>query len=440
MPTNILMPALSPTMTEGTLAKWLVREGDEVRSGDLIAEIETDKATMEVEAVDEGTVAKILVNEGSEGVAVNAVLAVLVEEGEAFDESAIPPAAPAVSVPSAPAAQAGPQVPEEPTPLAMPTAPSAPPSPPATALPAPQPLGPTAASERIKASPLARRIAASNHLDLGQITGSGPGGRIIKRDVAGVQPHPAPRQSQERDQEQIQEFAPRVDGPTPFAVHQPSSIRKIIAKRLSESSSNSPHIYLTVDMELDSLLVLRKQINAAPEALKVSVNDMLILACGRALKAVPEANAGWVGEVIHRYSRVDISVAVASDRGLVTPVVRGVDHLSLSQIADAAGALVAKARAGKILPEEMQGGSFSISNLGMMGIKQFTSIINPPQGAILAVGAGEQRPVVKNDALTIATVMTCTLSADHRVIDGALAAELITRIKSLVENPVTMLI
>ena len=435
MPIEILMPALSPTMTDGTLASWLVKEGDTVASGDVIAEIETDKATMEVEAVDEGTIAKILVAEGTEGVPVNAVIAVLVEEGEEFDPNAIQ-APELVSLSEGSKATGGEGQPE---PAQAQASLSEPKQSASFDTPAPQAAQDDKGSSRIKASPLAKRIAAQNGLDLSQIQGSGPGGRIIKRDVENVdQVILSSPQGVSKDAPKSTSAA--LDGPTPVEIQKPSGVRKIIAKRLSESKFSSPHFYVTMDIGLDALLSLRKQVNANPEELKVSVNDMLIMACGRALKAVPEANAGWVNEEIHQYLRADISVAVASDRGLVTPVVRGADTKSLSQIAADAAELVGKARDGKLLPEEMQGGSFSISNMGMMGVKHFTSIINPPQGAIIAVGAGEKRPVVKNDELTIATVMTCTVSADHRVIDGAVAAKLLGKIKELVENPVQMLV
>ena len=431
MPIEILMPALSPTMTAGTLAAWLVKEGDAVASGDIIAEIETDKATMEVEAVDEGTVAKILVAEGSENVAVNAVIAILVEEGESLSDGAASSlsgkdqsnhAAPAKPAPQATQA---PQAPQE----------------------APQGNGGDQ-GRRLKASPLAKRLAAQRGLDLTAIQGSGPGGRIVKRDVENAHPSAVQPSAQPASAlASVLTSAPATppanlttEGPTPLEVQKPSGVRKIIAKRLSESKFTSPHFYVTMDMELDALLALRSQINANPDVLKVSVNDLVLMACGRALKAVPEANAAWINEEIHQYLRADVSVAVALDGGLVTPVVRGADTKSLSQISADATDLVTRARTGKLLPEEMQGGSFSISNMGMMGVKQFTAIINPPQGAILAVGAGEKRPVVKNDALTIATVMTCTLSSDHRVIDGAVAARLLGKIKSLIENPVQMLV
>ena len=403
MPIEISMPALSPTMTQGTLASWLVKEGDVVASGDVIAEIETDKATMEVEAVDDGTVAKILVPAGSEGVAVNAVIALLVEEGEVLSEDESLPAAPTPPTASPAPAPAAPAVARGPS-LAI----------------EPEPVNVAGATSRIKASPLAKRMAAQQGLQLSHIQGSGPGGRVIKRDV-------------EAAAQAVATAAPAApatlaaaplasDAALPVEVQRPSTVRKIIAKRLVESKFSSPHFYVTMDMELDALLALRSQINADPDRRKVSANDMFVMACGRALKAVPQANAAWVDEMIHQYLRADICVAVALDGGLVTPVVKGADTKSLSQISAEAGDLITRAREGKLLPEEMQGGSFSISNMGMMGVKQFTAIINPPQGAILAVGAGEKRAVVKNDALAIATVMTCTLSADHRVIDGAEAA------------------
>ena len=269
-------------------------------------------------------------------------------------------------------------------------------------------------------------------MDLNRLQGSGPGGRIIKRDIEyGIASAPTTPASP---------HLPIVGGETPFDIQTPSSIRKIIARRLSESKVTSPHFYVTIDMELDALLALRNQINVNPDSLKVSVNDMLIMVCARALRAIPEANAAWVGESIHQYTRADISIAVAREGGLVTPVVRSADTLTLSQISASATDLVSRARTGKLLPEEMQGGSFSISNMGMMRVKHFTAILNPPQGAILAVGTGEKRPVVKNDELAIATVMTCTLSCDHRVIDGAVAAEFIGKIKDLVESPVQVLV
>ncbi len=417
MATEILMPALSPTMTEGTLAAWLVQEGATVVPGDLIAEIETDKATMEVEAIEEGTVAKLVVPAGTEGVAVNSVIAILVEEGETFDPDALPSAPPATATKGSGGAP-------------PPQPPAAPPGASAPASPAPA----AHATTRRKASPLARRLARAQGLDLARIDGSGPGGRIIKRDIESA------TAAQEVRSIAAPAATPHSSGPTPYEVHAPSGVRKTIARRLSESKFTSPHFYVTMDMELDALLALRQQINADSDTPKVSVNDMIVMACGRALKAVPAANAAWVGEVLHQYTRADVCVAVASDHGLVTPVIRGADTLSLSQITAQAGALVTKARAGKLRPEDMQGGSFSISNMGMMGVKQFTAIINPPQGAILAVGAGEKRAVVRDDQLAIATLMTCTLSADHRVIDGAVAAELLGKIKSLIEHPVRMLV
>ena len=426
MPIEISMPALSPTMTQGTLASWLVKEGDVVASGDVIAEIETDKATMEVEAVDDGTVAKILVPAGSEGVAVNAVIALLVEEGEVLSKDESLPVAPTPPTAS-------------PAPAPAPAAPAVARGPSPTIEPAP--VNVAGATSRIKASPLAKRMAAQQGLQLSHIQGSGPGGRVIKRDVeAAAQAVATAAPAAPATLTAPAAPALASDAALPVEVQRPSTVRKIIAKRLVESKFSSPHFYVTMDMELDALLALRSQINADPDRRKVSANDMFVMACGRALKAVPEANAAWVDETIHQYLRADICVAVALDGGLVTPVVKGADTKSLSQISAEAGDLITRAREGKLLPEEMQGGSFSISNMGMMGVKQFTAIINPPQGAILAVGAGEKRAVVKNDALAIATVMTCTLSADHRVIDGAVAAKLLGKIKSLIENPVQMLV
>ncbi|MGB0785515.1 MAG: pyruvate dehydrogenase complex dihydrolipoamide acetyltransferase [Alphaproteobacteria bacterium] len=424
MATRILMPALSPTMTEGTLSAWLVEEGQTVASGDIIAEIETDKATMEVEAVEEGVVAKLLVEPGTEGVAVNAVIAVLIEDGEDYD----------VEVDHEPD-QA---IDKDRDTIDRMKDDKSPQLDHATTHSIDLSRSEQSTQHRVKASPLAKRIARQNGIDLNQFDGSGPNGRIIKRDVESYQAGSTSTGGAGVNVGITPTIG--VDGPTPFEIEKPSAIRKIIASRLSESKFTSPHFYVTVDMEIDSLLELRKQINANPDEPKVSVNDIILMACGRALKAIPGANKAWVGDEIHQYTRADISVAVASERGLVTPVIKGADTQSLRQISAVASKLVTKARDGKLLPEEMQGGSFSISNMGMMGVKHFTSIINPPQGAILAVGAGEKRPVVKNDELAVATVMTCTLSADHRVIDGAVAAELIGKIKGLIENPIQMLV
>ena len=426
MPIQILMPALSPTMTEGTLAKWLVNEGDDVNAGDVIAEIETDKATMEVEAVEEGKVGKIVVQEGTEGVAVNALIALLLEDGE--DAGALEGTADAAPAAPAPAG-------------AAPEAPAAPA--PAPEAPAPAPAAPAASSgDRIFASPLARRMAQQAGLDIAMVTGSGPNGRIVKRDIeaalaAGVpaaaasEPVAAPAAA----------LAPMPEGIEPAFDFEPANnMRKVIAQRLTESKQTVPHFYLTVDCEIDPLLALRKDLNARSDDYKISVNDLIIKACGVALRRVPAANASWAGDGIKRYHTADISVAVAIDGGLITPVIRDAGGKGLEAISSEMKDLALRAREGKLMPEEYQGGTFSISNLGMFGIKQFDAVINPPQGAIMAVGAGEQQPVVRNGALAVATVMSVTLSVDHRVVDGAVGAEFLAAFKKLIEDPMTMLL
>ena len=429
MPIQILMPALSPTMTEGTLAKWLVNEGDDVNAGDVIAEIETDKATMEVEAVEEGKVGKIVVQEGTEGVAVNALIALLLEDGE--DDSALEGAAAAAPAPTA-----------EPTPEAP--APAAP-EPAAPAPAAPAPAAPASASgDRIFASPLARRMAQQAGLDLANVTGSGPNGRIVKRDIEAAFASGAP--AAHAAPETAAAPAPAAPAPMPegvepaFDFKPASSMRKVIAQRLTESKQTVPHFYLTVDCEIDTLLALRKDLNSRSDDYKISVNDLIIKACGVALRRVPAANASWTGDGIKRYHQADISVAVAIEGGLITPVIRDAGGKGLETISSEMRDLATRARDGKLMPEEYQGGTFSISNLGMFGIKQFDAVINPPQGAILAVGAGEQRPVVRNGALAVATVMSVTLSVDHRVVDGAIGAELLAAFKTLIEDPMTMLL
>ena len=426
MPIQILMPALSPTMTEGTLAKWLVNEGDDVNAGDVIAEIETDKATMEVEAVDEGKVGKIVVQEGTEGVAVNALIALLLEDGE--DAGALEGAADAAPAAPAPAAPA-------------PEAPAAPA--PAPEAPAPAPAAPAASSgDRIFASPLARRMAQQAGLDIAMVTGSGPNGRIVKRDIeaalaAGVPAAAAP----EPAAAPAAAPAPMPEGVEPAFDFEPANnMRKVIAQRLTESKQTVPHFYLTVDCEIDTLLALRKDLNSRSDDYKISVNDLIIKACGVALRRVPAANASWAGDGIKRYHTADISVAVAIDGGLITPVIRDAGGKGLEAISSEMKDLALRAREGKLMPEEYQGGTFSISNLGMFGIKQFDAVINPPQGAIMAVGAGEQQPVVRNGALAVATVMSVTLSVDHRVVDGAVGAELLAAFKKLIEDPMTMLL
>ncbi|MBV6632571.1 MAG: pyruvate dehydrogenase complex dihydrolipoamide acetyltransferase [Alphaproteobacteria bacterium] len=443
MPIKILMPALSPTMTEGTLASWLKSEGDDVSAGDVIAEIETDKATMEVEAVDEGKLGKILVEAGTEGVAVNEVIAMLLEEGE--DASALDGA----DSSPAPAPAAAPE------PAAAPKA-EAPAAAPAPAAPAP--AAPSQAGNRVFASPLARRMAAQAGLDLSAIKGTGPNGRIVKADVeaasaGGTAAAPAPAAAPKAT-EAPAAAASMPTGPDAKALadaygmtytEQPNSgMRKVIAKRLTESKQTVPHFYLTVECELDALLAMRKQLNAkSPEgegAFKLSVNDLIIKACAIALKRVPAANASYTDAAMLMYDHADISVAVATPSGLITPIIKRAEEKGLSTISREMKDLAGRARDGKLKPEEYQGGTFSVSNLGMFGIKEFAAIINPPQGCILAVGAGEQRPVVKDGALAVATVMSCTLSVDHRVVDGAVGAEYLAEFKKLIEDPMAMML
>ncbi len=421
MPTQILMPALSPTMTEGKLARWIKKEGDSVKSGDVIAEIETDKATMEMEAVDEGKIGKILIPEGTEKVQVNEPIAVLLADGE----SAANIAAPAPKAAPAPVAKA----PEAPKPAPAP-APA-----PQAAAPAPKPAAAPAvkSGDRVFASPLAKRLAANANFDLTGVHGSGPNGRIVKADVEkalAAGPRTAPKAV-------AQSSAPGTLGS--YKAVPNSSMRKIIAKRLQESKQTVPHFYLTVDYVIDDLLKLRKDVNEKG-GYKISVNDFVIKACAIALRKMPHVNASWAEEDIHVYDDVDISVAVATPEGLITPIVRKADQKSLSAISAEMKDLASRAKDKKLKLDEFQGGGFSISNLGMFGVKDFAAIINPPQACILAVGAGEQRPVVKNGALAIANVMSCTLSVDHRVVDGAVGAEFLQVLKGLIENPLTMLV
>ncbi|PKR51335.1 pyruvate dehydrogenase complex dihydrolipoamide acetyltransferase [Thalassospira povalilytica] len=439
MPVKVLMPALSPTMTEGTLAKWHVKEGDTVESGDVIAEIETDKATMEVEAVDEGKIGKILVAEGSEGVAVNEVIALLLEEDE--DESALD-GADTSAAGAAPAAEA----PSEPASSSAPAQSDAP------AKASPAPAAPVSGGDRIKASPLARRIAANDGVDLASVTGSGPRGRIVKRDVEAAKSAKPTAESASAEKAApsapAAAAAPAASGWNPDLTGLPeyeeipnSGMRKTIARRLTESKQQVPHFYLTVDCELDNLLATRKQLNEkAGDGVKISVNDFVIRAVSLALKKVPAANSIWTDKATLQCKKQDISVAVAIDGGLITPVVRDAGSKGLAEISSEMKALAGKARDGKLMPEDYQGGTFSVSNLGMFGIKEFSAIINPPQGCILAVGAGEQRPVVKDGALAIATVMSCTLSVDHRAVDGAVGAQFMAEFKKLIEDPLSMLL
>jgi pyruvate dehydrogenase E2 component (dihydrolipoamide acetyltransferase) len=433
MPIQILMPALSPTMTEGNLAKWLKKEGDKIKAGDVIAEIETDKATMEVEAVDEGTLGKIVVASGTQGVKVNDVIGLILEEGESKDALAGAGAksAPqsAATVPSPPAAKSA----------------VAPVSVPAAAAPAAAKGNGHDLGARIVASPLAKRMALQAGIDLGRITGSGPHGRIVKADIDNALARGVPAGTPAGRPQAAPVAAAAVAGPTPHHVVPHSMMRKVIAKRLTESKQTVPHFYLTVDCEIDALLKGRAALNAAaPEkgegAYKLSVNDFIIKAAAMTLKKVPAANASWSDDGTVMYDRVDISVAVAIPGGLITPIIFDAANKGLVQISAEMKALAAKARDGKLVPEEYQGGTFSLSNLGMFGIKQFEAVINPPQGCILAIGAGEQRAVVKDGQFAVATVMSCTLSVDHRVVDGAIGAEYMAAFKKLIEEPLGMLL
>lgn len=426
MPIELKMPALSPTMEEGTLARWLVKEGDSVSSGDLIAEIETDKATMEFEAVDEGVISKIMVAEGTDGVKVGTVIALIAGEDE--DAAPVKPAA----APLAKAAAPAPKVEV-----------AAPPPPPA---PVSAPVSASSADERVKASPLAKRLAAERGIDLAKLTGTGPGGRIVKEDVDAAGSGTAVQAT--ASQAPVAAAVPVATAPAaapaaipdfgiPHEVVKLSNMRKTIARRLTQSMQEAPHIYLTVDIRLDALLKLRGELNASLESrgVKLSVNDMLIKALALALIQVPKCNVSFAGDTMLQYSRADISVAVSIPTGLITPIVVDAANKSLSTISTEISALAAKAKDGKLQPHEYQGGTASISNMGMMGIKHFTAVINPPQAMIMAIGAGEKRPYVVDDALAIATVMSATGSFDHRAIDGADGAELMKVFKELVEKP-----
>ncbi|UWQ97045.1 pyruvate dehydrogenase complex dihydrolipoamide acetyltransferase [Rhodobacteraceae bacterium M385] len=437
MPIELLMPALSPTMEEGTLAKWLVKEGDTVQSGDLLAEIETDKATMEFEAVDEGIIGKILVAEGTEGVKVNTAIALIGEEGEDFSAAPTAPAADSGAVEASSDAE---QADAKPAATAATPAPAAPSS---------------ASGERIFASPLARRIAADKGIDLASITGSGPHGRIVKADVEGASAAPkaasAPAEAPKAAASAAGGSMPT--GPSAeqvlkmyegreFEEVKLNGMRKTVAARLTEAKQTIPHFYLRRDIQLDALLKFRSQLNKQLEGrgVKLSVNDFVIKACALALQQVPDANAVWAGDRMIKLKPSDVAVAVAVDGGLFTPVLQDSDTKSLSALSAEMKDLAGRARDGKLQPHEYVGGSFAISNLGMMGIENFDAVINPPHGAILAVGAGVKKPVVGADGeLTVATVMSTTLSVDHRVIDGALGAELLAAIKDNLENPMVML-
>ena len=428
MSTDILMPALSPTMEEGTLAKWHVKVGDAVKAGQVVCEIETDKATMEVEAVDEGKVGQIVVPEGTEGVAVNAVIAVLLEEGE--KAGAAPAAAPpAPAKAEAPKAEP-PKAEASPGPRAS--------SPPQSAQDARGPEKPS--GDRIFASPLAKRIAADKGLNLAGIKGSGPGGRIVKADVENAKPGAAPAAAPANAPRPAPTAQPIVTAPGDQRIPH-TAVRKVIARRMLESKQTVPHFYLTMEMEIDALLAARAAINVVAEkkGAKVSVNDMVIKACAKALRDHPECNASWTEDEMVMYGAVDISVAVATDRGLITPIVRNADMKGSAQISVEMKDLAARAKVGKLKLEEFQGGGFTISNLGMFGITHFSAIINPPQAMILAVGAGEERVVARKGQPVVRTMMNCTLAVDHRVVDGAMGAQFMQTLKAYIEQPAAML-
>ncbi len=453
MPISITMPALSPTMEEGNLSRWRVKEGDTVKAGDVIAEIETDKATMEVEAVDEGVVGKLLVPEGAEGVKVNSVIAMLLEEGESAAD---------LKVPAAPKAEVEPR--SEPKAGAKPAADDhdvlANPSARRLAeeegidLSAVKGSGPDGritkgdvlaaveggaarsvaaapdASGRVFASPLARRLAAEKGYELAEIAGSGPNGRVIEADVEAFAPKGKPAAG-----------AAPVTGDAPFEEVRLSTMRKTIARRMTEAKQTVPHFYLTIEVEIDKLLEIRKDLNeVAGDGPKLSVNDFVIRAAALALKQYPDANVQYAGDTLRRFSRADVSVAVAIEGGLITPIVKGAEGKTVAAISAEMKDLAERARKGKLAPEEYQGGTISISNLGMFGVKEFMAVINPPQASILAVGAGEKRPVVKNDQLTVATIMSVTMACDHRAMDGAIGAQFLQVFKALLEHPVRLLV
>ena len=472
MALEIRMPALSPTMEEGTLARWLVKVGDTVASGDIMAEIESDKATMEFEAVDEGVIVEILVPEGSENVKVGAVIARLTVEGE--EAAPAPDAAPAAAAP-APAADGpaatpsakklaevngidlasvtgtGPKgkITKEDVEVAIAAgggSVAAPPAPAAAPAPAPAPAPVVASGARVIASPLAKRIAADKGIDLALVQGTGPNGRIVKVDVEGFTPGvaaaPAPAATAAATPAPAPTAAPAIEGGAPFAEEKLSGVRKVIARRLTESKQTVPHFYLTIDIRLDPLLELRAQLNKSlePDGVKLSVNDLLIKALARALIRVPQCNVSYHGDTLRRYSRADISVAVAAPSGLITPVITHADTKGLAAISTEMKTLAGKARDGKLMPHEYQGGTASLSNLGMFGIKQFEAVINPPQGMILAVGAGQQSPYVVDGEVKVATLLHASGSFDHRAIDGADGAQLMEAIKQLCENPMGMVV
>jgi len=450
MPVNILMPALSPTMEKGNLAKWLKKEGDKVKAGDVIAEIETDKATMEVEAVDEGTLGKIVVAEGTQDVPVNQVIAVLLEEGE--DAGAIKATSAAAPAQAEVKKEQKPVVPAERASSAREPEPSAtkPQTVPDRGGQKPVASGTTNGGGRVFASPLARRLAKDAGIDLSRVTGSGPHGRVVAHDIEAAKKGGGLRAPaaagapaiQVPSDEQIRALFE--DGSYEFVPH--DGMRRTIAKRLVESKSTIPHYYLTVDVELDALLAARQSINSASPMgedgkprFRVSVNDLLIKALALALIKIPDANVTWTEGGMLKHKHADVGVAVAIPNGLITPIVRHAEEKSLSAISNEMRDMAARARTRKLKPQEYQGGTTAISNLGMYGIKEFSAVINPPHSTILAVGVGEERPVARKGKIEVATVMTATLSADHRAVDGALGAELLTAFKSFVEKPISML-
>jgi pyruvate dehydrogenase E2 component (dihydrolipoamide acetyltransferase) len=455
MPTNILMPALSPTMEKGNLAKWLKKEGDTIKSGDIIAEIETDKATMEVEAVDEGILARIVVPEGTADVAVNEVIGVIAGEGEDAKSVSAPAKADA---PKAEAPKADAAKPDAPAPKADAKPES---TPQVTAESGFNTGGKTVSGDRPFASPLARRLAKDAGIDLGKVQGSGPHGRIVEKDIeaakqggaakaapapaagapAAPKPAAAPLAAGASDEQTKKLFAPGSYEEIPH-----DGMRKTIARRLTEAKQTIPHFYVTLDCELDALLKLRAELNAAaPEkdgkpAYKLSVNDMVIKALALALRAVPDANVSWTDGAMLKHKHADVGVAVSIPGGLITPIIRDACHKTLSQISNEMKDMAARAKTRKLKPEEYQGGTSAVSNLGMFGVKDFAAVINPPHATILAVGAGEPRAVVKNGQLAVATVMSVTLSTDHRAVDGALGAELLQAFKGYIEKPMAMLV
>lgn len=437
MPISILMPALSPTMTEGNLVAWHKQEGDTISPGEVIAEIETDKATMEVEAVDEGKLGKILISAGTEGVAVNTTIGVILEDGETLedlkeDSEVLKPEASKPILPNKPEALLEEDNVQK---IVEDTGTSS------VEILADMTIIPNQ-TDRVFSSPLARRMAEQAGIDIGTVKGSGPNGRIIKDDIdsilkKGSMPDDDGILAKQLSSEVT--VSTEVAGPV-YEANLNTPMRKVIARRLTESKQTAPHFYMVADCEIDTLLETRSQLNEKIENGKISVNDLIIRASALALKQVPMANASWTEEETRVYKNVDISVAVAIDGGLITPIVKDAGNKGLKAISEEMKDLAERAKSGKLMPEEYQGGTFSISNLGMYGVKEFSAVINPPQGAILAVGMGEKRPVVKDNALSIATIMTCTLSVDHRVVDGAVGAQFLSAFKKLIEDPLRMLL